>query len=167
MRPASMSKIARRNASRQQVDQTPPPRRAGLEWTQPVLDRGRVGHTTSVPQAFRSPALPVQRTRKVRMCAIEEFDARPRRARYTNSRNERTTCQAACPAPAASGEQSSRPAVLSAGRTRDRARQPGLGVSQRGFRRDRDDAPGRQGSQEASRQAHRQETTRGGSAGRR
>ena len=90
-----------------------------------MLDRGRVGHTTSVPQAFRSPALPVQRTRKVRICAIEEFDARPRRARYTNSRNERTACQAARPAPAASGEPSSRPAVLSAGRTRDRTRQPG------------------------------------------
>ena len=44
---------------------------------------------------------------------------------------------------------------------------PALGASQRGFRRDGDHAPGREGSQEASGQAHRQETTRGGSAGRR
>jgi hypothetical protein len=49
-----------------QVDVDLPPRRAGSEWTELTLDRGRVALTTSVSQLPRPGQAPVQANEKVR-----------------------------------------------------------------------------------------------------
>ena len=65
----------------------------------------------------------MQRNEKVRICAIEEFDARSPRARHINTRDERRTTSSARPTPAAGGKPTSRPAFLGPGCTHDRATQ--------------------------------------------